>query len=98
MQYRTIGSSGIEGSVVALGAWAIGGGPWWGPTDDEESIRAIHAGLECGLIGGTYPHLDMISFGPTIRSPHSPDEKVNIASVGKFYTWLLEALENVPKK
>jgi dipeptidase D len=60
--------------------------------------KAIHAGLECGLIGGTYPNLDMISFGPTIRSPHSPDEKVHIESVGKFYTWLLEALKNVPKK
>ncbi len=61
-------------------------------------IKAIHAGLECGLLGGTYPHLDMISFGPTIRSPHSPDEKVNVESVGKFYTWMLEALKNVPKK
>jgi dipeptidase D len=61
-------------------------------------IKAIHAGLECGLLGGTYPQLDMISFGPTIRSPHSPDEKVNVESVGKFYTWLLEALKNVPKK
>ncbi len=61
-------------------------------------IKAIHAGLECGLLGGTYPGLDMISFGPTIRSPHSPDEKVNVESVGKFYTWLLEALKNVPKK
>jgi len=58
--------------------------------------KAIHAGLECGLLGGTYPHLDMISFGPTIRSPHSPDEKVNVESVRKFYRWLLEALKNVP--
>jgi dipeptidase D len=40
----------------------------------------------------------MISFGPTIRSPHSPDEEVNIESVGKFYAWLLEALRNIPKK
>jgi dipeptidase D len=61
-------------------------------------VKAIHAGLECGLLGGTYPHLDMISFGPTIRSPHSPDERVNIESVGKFYRWLLEALKKVPKK
>ena len=45
-------------------------------------IKAIHAGLECGLIGGVYPKLDMISFGPTIRYPHSPDEKVHIESVG----------------
>ena len=41
-------------------------------------IKAIHAGLECGLIGGVYPDLDMISFGPTIKYPHSPDEKVHI--------------------
>ena len=61
-------------------------------------IKAIHAGLECGLIGGVYPHLDMISFGPTIRYPHSPDEKVNIASVGKFWNFLVGALKNIPVK
>ncbi len=60
--------------------------------------KAIHAGLECGLLGGVYPNWDMISFGPTIRSPHSPDEKVNIETVGKFFNWLLETLKNVPKK
>ncbi len=58
-------------------------------------IRAVHAGLECGIIGGTYPALDMISFGPTIRYPHSPDEKVNIASVRKFRDFLLEILGKV---
>ena len=61
-------------------------------------VRAIHAGLECGIIGGTYPDLDMISFGPTIRSPHSPDEKVNIESVSKFWKFLLETLKSVPLK
>jgi dipeptidase D len=61
-------------------------------------VRAIHAGLECGLIGGVYPNLDMISFGPTIRFPHSPDEKVNIASVGKFWSFLAETLKQVPVK
>ncbi|MBI9066493.1 MAG: aminoacyl-histidine dipeptidase [Salinivirgaceae bacterium] len=61
-------------------------------------IKAIHAGLECGLLGGVYPNWDMISFGPTIRFPHSPDEKVNIESVGKFYNWLIETLKNIPKK
>ncbi|UZJ42375.1 aminoacyl-histidine dipeptidase [Prosthecochloris sp. SCSIO W1101] len=60
-------------------------------------IKAVHAGLECGIIGSTYPELDMISFGPTIRYPHSPDEKVHIASVGKFWNFLVEALENVPE-
>lgn len=59
-------------------------------------IKAIHAGLECGLIGGVYPNLDMISFGPTIRFPHSPDEKVNIASVGKFWKFIVGALKNTP--
>ncbi len=61
-------------------------------------IKAIHAGLECGLIGGVYPDLDMISFGPTIRYPHSPDEKVNIASVGKFWDFLVETLKHIPAK
>jgi dipeptidase D len=61
-------------------------------------IKAIHAGLECGLLGGVYPNLDMISFGPTIRYPHSPDEKVNIASVQKFWDYLVEVLKNVPSK
>jgi dipeptidase D len=61
-------------------------------------IKAIHAGLECGLIGGVYPNLDMISFGPTIRFPHSPDEKVNIVSVGKFWDFLVGTLKQVPVK
>jgi dipeptidase D len=61
-------------------------------------IKAIHAGLECGLLGGVYPNWDMISFGPTIRYPHSPDEKVNIESVGKFWAYLVSTLENAPVK
>lgn len=61
-------------------------------------IKAIHAGLECGILGGVYPNLDMISFGPTIRYPHSPDEKVNIASVVKFYDFLCGTLKKVPVK
>jgi dipeptidase D len=60
--------------------------------------KAIHAGLECGLIGGVYPNLDMISFGPTIRYPHSPDEKVNIASVVKFWDFLVGTLKHIPVK
>ncbi len=61
-------------------------------------IKAVHAGLECGLLGAVYPNWDMISFGPTIRSPHSPDEKVLIASVDKFWIYLVETLKNVPVK
>lgn len=58
-------------------------------------VLAIHAGLECGIIGGKYPNLDMISFGPTIRFPHSPDEKVEIKSVGKFWEFLKSILESI---
>ncbi|MDB1144985.1 MAG: aminoacyl-histidine dipeptidase [Alcaligenaceae bacterium] len=61
-------------------------------------IQAIHAGLECGLLGGIYPHWDMISFGPTIKYPHSPDEKVKIDTVAPFYDWLLLTLKNIPPK
>ncbi len=62
------------------------------------AVTAIHAGLECGIIGSKYPKLDMISFGPTICYPHSPDEKVEIASVGKFYEFLVHTLGNIPQK
>ena len=61
-------------------------------------IKAIHAGLECGILGGVYPKLDMISFGPTIRHPHSPDEKVNIETVEKFWNYLVKTLETIPNK
>lgn len=62
------------------------------------AVTAIHAGLECGIIGSNYPKLDMISFGPTICYPHSPDEKVEIASVEKFYDFLVQTLRSIPKK
>jgi dipeptidase D len=58
----------------------------------EPEIKAVHAGLECGIIGEKYSGMDMISFGPTIRYPHSPDEQVNIPSVEKFWTFLVETL------
>lgn len=61
-------------------------------------IKAIHAGLECGILGAVYPNWDMISFGPTIRYPHSPDEKVNIKTVQKFWDFLVKVLENAPDK
>ncbi len=61
-------------------------------------VKIIHAGLECGVLGATYPNWDMISFGPTIRFPHSPDEKVNIETVAKFWDFLKETLKNVPEK
>jgi len=61
-------------------------------------IKAIHAGLECGLLGGVYPNLDMISFGPTIRFPHSPDEKVETETVKKFWAFLVAILADIPVK
>ncbi|MFO7829070.1 MAG: aminoacyl-histidine dipeptidase, partial [Bacteroidales bacterium] len=65
----------------------------WGKVPE---IKGIHAGLECGIIMENYPDLDTISFGPTINFPHSPDEKVNIETVKKFYDFLIETLKNIP--
>ena len=59
----------------------------------EPRVIIIHAGLECGIIGRNYPGMDMISFGPTIKYPHSPDERVNIPTVAKFYEFLLATLK-----
>lgn len=64
----------------------------------KPAVMAVHAGLECGILGSKYTHWDMISFGPTICSPHSPDERVNIASVGKFWEYLKATLKNIPAK
>jgi dipeptidase D len=61
----------------------------------EPAVRAIHAGLECGVIGEKYPGMDMISFGPTIRGPHSPDERLKIDTVERFWNLLLEVLRNI---
>lgn len=61
-------------------------------------VKVIHAGLECGILGAKYPHWDMISFGPTIRNPHSPDEMVNIGTVGLFWDYLLATLAEIPVK
>ncbi len=58
-------------------------------------VTAGHGGLECGIIGNNYPQMDMISFGPNITGPHSPDEKVQISSVQKFWTFLLEILNKI---
>jgi len=58
-------------------------------------VKVIHAGLECGIIGDVYKGLDMVSFGPTIKYPHSPDEKVHIKSVENFWEYLVETLKNI---
>jgi dipeptidase D len=64
----------------------------------EPHVRACHAGLECGILGIHLPGVDMISFGPNIRAPHSPDEKVQISSVQKFWGFLLQVLNEIPQK
>ncbi len=64
----------------------------------DAQVKAIHAGLECGLFLDKYPSLDMISFGPTLTGVHSPDERMHIPSVDKFWRHLLDILANIPKK
>jgi dipeptidase D len=61
----------------------------------EPKIEAIHAGLECGIIGEKFPGMDMISIGPTLKNPHSPEEQLHISTVDKFYKYLLKILESV---
>lgn len=61
-------------------------------------VVACHAGLECGILGRNYPQMDMISFGPTIKGAHSPDERASISSVVKFWKFLLNILEHIPEK
>ncbi len=65
---------------------------------EEPHVVACHAGLECGILGSHYPEMDMISFGPTILGAHSPQERVSISSVQKFWTFLLEILKEIPMK
>ena len=66
--------------------------------NEEPLIEACHAGLECGIIGKNYPEMEMVSFGPTIRGAHSPDEKASISSSQKYWEFVLEILKNIPKK
>ena len=64
----------------------------------DNKVQVVHAGLECGLIGAMYPQMDMVSFGPTLRSPHTPDERCHIPSVDKYYRFVVATLENIPEK
>ena len=64
----------------------------------EPKVMAIHAGLECGILSGAYPHWDMVSCGPTLLSPHSPDERAYIPSVQKAWDFLKAVLEAIPVK
>ncbi len=61
----------------------------------DPAVKAVHAGLECGIIGEKYPGMDMVSFGPTMSGVHSPEEKLEVATVPKFYEFLLAILKNV---
>lgn len=62
----------------------------------EPHVDAVHAGLECGILGTNYPDMQMISFGPNIYGAHSPDERAQISSVQKFWSYLLETLKRIP--
>ncbi len=65
---------------------------------EKANVAACHAGLECGILGQNYPEMDMISFGPTIKGAHSPDERASISSAQKYWDFVLEILKNIPKK
>lgn len=65
---------------------------------EKAEVAACHAGLECGIIGKNYPEMEMVSFGPTIRGAHSPDEKASISSAQKYWKFVLEVLKNIPRK
>ncbi len=63
---------------------------------EEAHVNAVHAGLECGILGKNYPDMQMISFGPNITGAHSPDERVQVSSVQKYWSYLLKTLERIP--
>ena len=66
--------------------------------NEDAKVQVCHAGLECSIIGGVYPHMDLVSFGPTLRSPHTPNERCHIPSVAKFWTFLKALLKEIPVK
>ena len=66
--------------------------------NEKAKVVACHAGLECGILGSHFPEMDMISFGPTIRGAHSPDERVSVSSVQKYWKFVTEVLNNIPKQ
>ena len=65
---------------------------------NEPHVAACHAGLECGILGTNYPEMDMISFGPNIKGAHSPDERAQISSALKYWNFVLEILQHIPKQ
>jgi dipeptidase D len=65
---------------------------------EKAHVAACHAGLECGILGQNYPEMEMISFGPTIKGAHSPDERASISSAKKYWNFVLETLKEIPLK
>ncbi|NQX78053.1 M20/M25/M40 family metallo-hydrolase, partial [Gilvibacter sp.] len=65
--------------------------------NEQPHVAACHAGLECGILGQNYPGMDMISFGPTIKGAHSPDERASISSVQKYWNYVIETLKRIPE-
>ncbi|MCF0198313.1 MAG: aminoacyl-histidine dipeptidase [Bacteroidaceae bacterium] len=66
--------------------------------EEPARVQVCHAGLECSIIGAVYPHMDLVSFGPTLRSPHTPDERCQISTVAKFWDFLTDLLQEIPEK
>lgn len=66
--------------------------------NEEPVVRAVHAGLECGMFLSKYPHLDMVSIGPDLKGAHTPEERISIDTTGKFWELLVDMLKNVPEK
>jgi len=64
-------------------------------TGKEPEVKAVHAGLECGIIGEKFPGMDMVSFGPSLEAVHSPEERIYIDTVERFWKYLQEILKNV---
>lgn len=79
-------------------SWSIFRDMYEGIYGHKPNIMVIHAGLECGLFKEPYPNMDMVSFGPTIKFPHSPDEKVKIDTVQLFWDQMVALLEAIPEK
>ena len=66
--------------------------------NEKPHVAACHAGLECGILGKNYPEIDMISFGPTIKGAHSPDERASISSAQKYWDFVIAILKDIPLK
>ena len=98
MVVLVVGIATMIASTAAMADWTTGVGGRADRNGFAPEVGAIHAGLECGIIGEKVPGMDMISFGPTIQFPHSPDERVHVESVGRFWNLLTTTLESLAKR